>query len=188
MLEQLRDTLRKYRKSKNLFDIVIYGSAAKGKTHPEDLDIIAIFLAGSLRERLNLIQEMKASLETTVKIDFKQMLLSDFFAPEFSARAGILSEGISLFHDCPFASLLGLRASALFWYDLTNKTHTEKVGLNYLLSGRGKNPGILKELGGERLVAGALKIPISRSIEFEEILKARKVSYKKSIALERWAF
>lgn len=182
MLKQLKKSLESEKKDKSIFDIIIYGSAVKGKTHPRDFDIVVIFLEGNLRQRLDKIQEIKSKLKIE-KVDIKQILLKDLFSSDFLARTGILLEGICVFRNKKFCEVIGFKGYSLFWYDLNGLNHTQKVKFNYILAGRGSK-GIIDELNGERLAKGAVKIPIERSLEFEEILKGNNVSYKKKNILE----
>jgi predicted nucleotidyltransferase len=186
MLKLLKKCLDSEKKDKTIFDIVVYGSSVKGKTSARDIDIAVIFLGGTLRERLDKIQDIKAKLKSSLdkEIDIKQILLQDLFSSDFLARTGILLEGESIFRDKKFCETLGFKAFSLFWYDLAGLTHTQKVKFNYILAGRRGLKGIIKELEGERLVNGAVKIPIPHSIEFEEVLKANNIHYKKKDILE----
>ncbi len=190
MLNELKACLESEKNDDVLFDIVLYGSSVKGKTMPNDIDLIAIFRKGNLRERLDKIQEMKEKIKNTINtkntkinIDFKQITIEELFLPEFFAKTGIILEGISLFKDKKFSEILGFKAYSLFWFTLEGLSHNEKVKFNYILAGRGSE-GLISKLGGERLVGGAVKIPIDNSLEFEEVLKNNRINYKKKDILE----
>lgn len=185
MLKNLKELLESESKNEKLFDIVIYGSILKGKDKANDVDIIAIFKEGTLRERLDCIQGIKARLgkATTQKIDIKQMLLTDFFSKEFMARTGIIIEGYSVFNKKDFSKTLGFKSYTLFWYVLKDLTHTEKVKFNYIMAGR-YSEGIAKELGAERISKGVIKLPISNSLQFESILKKNNIRYSKKNIME----
>ncbi len=186
MLKLLEKYLESEKKDITLFDIIIYGSLTKGKTQARDIDIAVIFLQGTLRERLDKIQGIKQRLKTKIEteIDIKQITLPELFSADFPARTGIILEGESIFKHKKFCETLGFKAKTLFWYTLTGLSHTQKVKFNYLLAGRKDLKGIIKEYEGERLANGAIKIPIQKSIEFEEILKQNKITYKKRDILE----
>ena len=184
ILEKLKKCLNAEKKE-NIFDIVIFGSLVKGKLSPKDTDIMVIFSDGSLKERLDRIQQMKGSIKNKIasNIDIKQMLLKDLFSAGFLARTGIMLEGLSVFRDKKFCQALGFDSYTIFWYNLAGLNHTQKVKFNYILSGRNQK-GIVKSLKGERLASGAVKIPIEYSDEFEEILKNNKINYNKKNILE----
>ena len=184
ILEKLKKYLKDERRE-NIFDIVVFGSIVKGKLTPRDIDILVIFLEGSLKERLDTIQEIKNKLKNKIEgnIDIKQALLKELFSPEFLARVGILLEGFSVFKNKKFCQTLGFNSSSIFWYDLKGLNHTQKVKFNYILAGRNQK-GIIESLGGKRLAGGVIRIPIETSLEFEEILKNNKINYNKKNILE----
>lgn len=185
MLKQLKKCLECEKRDEKIFDIVVYGSSVKGKRSPRDVDIAVIFLEGNLHERLDKIQAIKRRLKPlNIAVDIKQVTLKDLFSSEFLARTGILSEGISIFKNKRFSELLGYKPYSIFSYELKGLSHTQKVKFNYILSGRNSMKGVIKELNGERISSGAIKIPIENSIEFEEVLKANKINYKKKDVLE----
>ncbi len=186
ILKQLKKCLESEKKREKIFDIIVYGSFVKGKSKPNDIDIVVIFLEGSLKERLDIIQQIKLKIKLEFPIDIKQILLTDLFSSDFFARSGILLEGVSLFSGKKLCEQLGFKASTLFWYALEGLTHTEKVTFNYAIAGRGTSSGILKEFDGIRLVNGAVKIPIEKSLEFEEVFKLHKITYHKKNILEEY--
>ncbi len=183
-LEKLKKCLKNDIKE-NVFDIVVFGSLVKGKLSPGDIDILVIFLRGALRERLDLIQEIRNNLKPRfdLSIDMKQALLKDLFSPEFLARTGILLEGYSIAKNMKFCRTLGFNSCTIFWYDLRGLTHTQKVKFNYILVGRNQK-GVIDSLGGKRLARGVVKIPIEHSLDFEEVLKKNKVNYSRKNVLE----
>ncbi len=186
MLKTLKKHLESEKKDKKVFDIVIYGSLVKGKISAGDIDILVIFLQGSLRERLDKVQEIKNKLRSRItdkNIDIKQIHIKDLFSSEFLARTGILLEGVSIFKNKKFCEVLGFKSFTLFWYNLKDLDHSDKVRFNYILAGRGTK-GMIEELDGKRIVNGAVKIPIENSAVFEDILKSNKVDYSRKNILE----
>ena len=177
MLEELRRCLKPEKHDRNIFDIVLYGSAAKGKSKPQDIDVAVIFRAGTLKERLAKIQSIKKDIKIET-VDIKGILLEELFQESFFGRSGIFLEGISLFDGKPFSYKIDFEGFVLFIYKLENKSHTEKVRFNYVLSGR-KSEGVVKIMKGKHVAPGVIQIPIRYSLEFEEILKKHNISYFK---------
>src|SRR3989338_7717310 len=132
ILKKLEKCLKSEKAGKEIFDIVVYGSLVKGKYKARDIDILVIFLAGSLEERLNAIQAMKNKIKEKLEedIDIKQILLKDLFSNEFMARTGVFFEGISIFKNRKFCEVLGFRSYSLFWYNLKRLNHSQKVKFN----------------------------------------------------------
>jgi len=184
MLNKLRKCLKSEIKDNNIFDIVIYGSAVKGKDIPRDIDIAVIFRTGSLRERLQRAQEIKRKIKSEQKIDIKGILLEELFKSDFFARTGIFLEGISIFDGKKFANKIGLDASVIYIYNMKDKTHTEKVKFNYILSGR-NTKGLLALLKGKHLAPGVVEMPVSASLEFESILERHKIKFSKTAILKQ---
>lgn len=184
ILEKLKKCL-KDEKKEPIFDIIVFGSFVKGKMFPRDIDIMVVFLEGSLRERLDIIQDIKNKVKRKIDInlDMQQCLLKDLFSTEFLARTGILLEGFSIFHNKKFCQILGFDSYTIFWYNLKGLSHTQKIKFNYILAGRNQK-GVIELLNGTRLTSGVIKIPIEHSLEFEEILKRNKINYNKKNILE----
>lgn len=178
ILEELKKCLKNELKDKTIFDIVVYGSLVKGKMDPNDLDIVIIFKQGSLNERLERLQQIKKKIRLKEKVDIKGILWEELFQEGFFGRTGIFLEGISLINEKPFSYKMGFEGFAIFVYNLKNKSHTEKVKFNYLLNGRDRD-GLIKMMGGKHLGAGVIQIPISRSLEFDEVLKRHNIQYSK---------
>ena len=83
--KNLKKLLESNKKDNSIMDIVLYGSFAKGKYNPEDIDILIIFTKGSLRERLEKIQLIKNKLKVKIekKLDIKQILLKELFKIDY---------------------------------------------------------------------------------------------------------
>lgn len=183
----LKSLILSYRRIKNslkqdkaeIFDVVAYGSIVKGKIKPNDIDIMAIFLHGSLKDRLEMIQKIKLGLEKSfdLPIDIKSMLISDFFKPEFLARQGVILEGVSMIDGKQAANKFGFKAFKLFTYDLANLNNTKKTQYIYAVNGR-YSEGILKKLEGKSLGKGVIIVPVKNSLEFEEFLEKWDVNFK----------
>ena len=185
MLSTLKKCLNSEKKESFIFDIFVYGSTVKGKRNPHDLDLLIVFLEGTLRERLEIVQRIKGKLKALdVIVDCQQVLLKELFSSSFFARSGVLLEGVSVFDGKKVSEKMGFNSWTLFWYELKGLTHTQKVKFNYILAGRGDLKGILGEFGAIRLVSGVVKVPIEKSLLFEEILKQNNVKYWKKNILE----
>lgn len=184
MLKELRKCMKNENIDKNIFDIVLYGSTVKGKTTPDDIDIVVIFKEGTLKDRLTKIQFIKKKIRLDKKIDIKSILLEELFQEKFFARSGIFLEGMSLIDGKPFSDKIGYLGFIIFIYSLQDKSHTEKVKFNYILSGR-NSMGIVKKLEGKRLASGVIQIPIKNSLEFEEVLTKHKINYfRKNVLIQ----
>lgn len=185
MLKELKKWLNDEKKDKTIFDLVLYGSAVKGKFKPHDIDLVVIFKEGTLKERLDKIQLIKKKIKSEKKIDLKGILWEELFQEQFFGRSGIFLEGISIFDGRSFSCKIGYQSFVLFFYNLKNKPHTEKVKFNYVLSGR-DGSGIVEKLEGEHLAPGLIQMPVKNSLEFEEVLKRHQINYSQKKILVQY--
>lgn len=184
MLSALRRCLKSERLDADIFDIVFYGSAARGARNPHDVDIVVIFRIGSLRERLQKVQLLKKKIKIPGVFDIKGILFDELFHPDFFARSGIFLDGVSIFDGLPFSTKIGFEGAVLFFYQLKEKSHTAKVKFNYVLRGR-QGKGIIALLGAVRIAPGVIRVTTSRSSEFEDVLRLHEVSYSSLSVLIR---
>jgi predicted nucleotidyltransferase len=172
------------KKDKSVFDIILYGSCSRGSDKPGDVDILVVFREGSLRERLDKVQDIKKKLPKGMNADVKGILWEELFDPNFFARAGVFLDGISILDGRTFSTKTGFVGAVLFIYNIRDKSHTEKVKFNYLLSGRGRD-GIVKYLGGKQIAPGVVEMPSVKSAEFEEVLIKHKIEFRKQAILKQ---
>lgn len=168
---------KSFAKQHDILDIILYGSAIKGKETPRDIDILLIFNKKPLKERAVISQKLKEKLKIK-EIDIKTINLEELFQKDFLARQGILIEGYSLLYQIKFSERMGFVGYALFTYNLKSLNHNEKTKFTYALIGR-KTQGMIKQLEAEPLGKGVVIVPIKNSIIFEEFLQKWNVNYKK---------
>lgn len=165
-------------------DIIIYGSAVKGKFEPRDIDIV-IFSSTQAKRMLELAQLLKQKIENIVNItaDVRAINLSELFDTSFLARHGIVSEGISLLHNKKLSERLGFESFVMFVFSTRNLNHAEKTRFQYALKGRRNTVGIIKDTKSQHVSPGMVLVPVESSIVFESFLKLWKLNYKKDIVL-----
>src|SRR3989344_4469358 len=95
-LKDLESISKKFFEKEKLFDIILYGSAVKGKDEPRDVDIVLIFFDKEFKERLDIAQNFKKDLPKELKFDIQNLNVADFFNASYFNRRGILIEGYSL--------------------------------------------------------------------------------------------
>ncbi len=178
-LKSLESLSKKLFDKEKLFDVILYGSAVKGKDEPRDIDIVIIFFNEEFRERLDIAQTFKMDLPKDLKFDIQTLNVSDLFDASFFARQGILIEGYSLVSGRKFSDKLGFKGYSLFSYTLGNLNHNQKTMFTYSLIGRGKTEGMIKKVNGKSMGRGAFLVPIESSLMFEEFLEKWKLEYSK---------
>ena len=178
---------KEFAKKHAVFDIVLFGSAVKGKIEPEDIDVALIFNNVSLKERMHLTHEYKSIFRSRVKnIHIESINLSDFFEVSFFARQGIILEGYSLIHKTNLSKRFGFESFSLFSYTLKNLNLSKKTSFTYSLIGRNKRDGMIKKTNAKPVGKGAILVPIENSIIFEEFMTKWNLDYtKKNILISK---
>ncbi len=176
-LKSLKLESKKFKKNKEIFDIVLYGSTTRSKRNANDIDVVIIFQNLPLKDRLEISQKFKKSLQIK-NIDIKSININELFDKTFLARQGIITEGKSLIDDKPFSKKIGFSGFGLFNYSLEKLSNTEKTKFSYALNGRRQQEGILKKLKAKRLGKGVIIIPINKSDLFAEFLETWKIEFK----------
>lgn len=161
--------------NKNIIDIVQFGSSVIEGKKPNDIDFAVIFKNISIKEQLNISQEIKLKLQkmAALPIHIISLDLYSLFNEGNFAKEGILIFGKSLISGKYFANKLGLLPKVHISYWLSDKSKKDKVRFNYLLNGKGKKYGLLRKYGGKILKPGLVEIePCYENIFVEEIKKA----------------
>ncbi|MBD3249783.1 hypothetical protein GF336_07085 [Candidatus Woesearchaeota archaeon] len=76
-----------------------------------------------------------------------------------------------------------LNLNVLYTYNLKNIKKSNAVRFVYLLKGRSKEKGIIKEFKGTFLAPGCFIIPIKHDKEMQEIFTTWKIPYKRKLIL-----
>jgi predicted nucleotidyltransferase len=168
---------KKYKKK--VFDILLYGSAVKGKTVPRDIDIIMIFKQVDNEEYFNLPYELKSMLESSdVGADVKGMRIEDLFNPNMLSRESILIEGYSLVHGKFLHEMLGFSSYSLFIYKLDGMNNSQKTRFQYSLKGRGDEEGMVQKTKSHHIGKGCIMVPTRFSEEFKKYLGSWGIEFR----------
>jgi len=135
--------INNFLENEKVIDVILAGSALKGKEEPEDIDIFVIYQ--QVKNTLELDYELRKKLEKTdkrVKISGKNY--EDLFKPEFIAREAIL-QGYSFKAKKMFSEGLGYKNFVLFRYSLGEMNKSKRMQFYYALHGRGEETGLLKK-------------------------------------------
>ena len=166
--------------SKDVFDIVQFGSSVEEGKTPNDLDISIIFNKIPLKEQLDQAQEIKKQLEKLVEIPvhINSFDLYSLFNSSNFAKESILFSGKSIIHGDDFAKRLGFSPKIQIYYSLENLKKKDKVRFNYMLSGKGGEYGLLREHKGELLKPGLIEINPESENVFVNSIKEFKVDFR----------
>ena len=180
MMQKLWLKKPKLNYTKDVLDIVQFGSSVEEGKTPNDLDVAVIFNKISLKEQLNQAQEIKKQLEKLVEIpvhinsyDFYNLFNNSNFAKE-----NILFFGKSIIHGDDFVKRLGFFPKMQIYYSLEKLKKKDKVRFNYMLSGKGGEYGLLRAYKGELLRPGLIQINPEFENIFVNAIKEYKIEFK----------
>lgn len=155
-------------------DILLFGSAVKGKEFPEDIDLCIIF-----RKKISgkTIEEIENKLKN-LNVHISSLTIDNFFSKPHSLAKTLLLEGISILNGKPFIQNFGFSSYTLYSYELSKLKPSEKVRFVYLLKGR-KEEGMVKKMNGEWIADGCFIIPVQKDSEMLIILKKWQIPFKR---------
>jgi predicted nucleotidyltransferase len=167
MMQKLWQKKLKLSYSKDVFDIVQFGSSVLEESEPNDVDIAVIFGSIPLKEQLVQAQKIKKILEKYVEIPVhvKSFDLYSLFEKSNFARESILF-GISLISGKHFAGRVGLIPKIHISYSLQKLHKREKIKFNYLLGGKKGKYGLLRKHGGRLIKPGLIEIDPVKELIF----------------------
>ena len=165
--------------SKNIIDIVQYGSSVIEGVIPNDIDIAIIFHKIPIKEQLNESQNIKKQLTkiSSLPIHIKSFDLYSLFDRSNFAKEGVLFYGMSLINRGFFSKKLGLLPKLYFFYSLDKLKKKDKIRFNYLLNGKGGKYGMLKKYGGKLVRPGMIEISPEYEKIFEDSIKRQIFSF-----------
>ena len=168
-LSQAKNKLKKYLLDKDILDVILFGSAVKGKSLPADIDIALI-------------------TEKEVRVHIPGFHISvlkpkDFFVKVPSIVHTLFREGYSLKNKKLFSELYKFSSKVLFKYDLVNLSPSIKVKVVNVLRGIRKSKGLVEENKGAWLANQVFTIPLEAEHIFEKFFLNFNVKFSKSYVL-----
>lgn len=158
-----------------ILDIILFGSSTRGKTKPNDIDILMLFNEKIDRDiEYDFKKKIAKIYENVALISKTKENLND---PTFSAREAILFEGRSLLTKTSLASKWGFDPIGLFIYDTKPLKNTEKTRFYYAFNGRKGVQGIADSLRAIKLSDRILAVPLEEIEKAKEFFDFWKMSY-----------
>jgi len=146
--------------SKDVFDIVQFGSSVIEGKIPNDIDIAVIFNKIPLKDQLEQAQKIKKQIQgyTDVEIHIKSFDLYSLFDKSNFAKEDILYFGKSLIFRDYFAKKFGFLPRIQIFYSLKNLKKKDKIRFNYMLNGKKGKYGLLRKYNEKLLKPGFIEI------------------------------
>lgn len=159
-----------------IVDVVLFGSAARAKARPSDIDICLL----TDNQKIPIHEFERAILARTgARPHISVLRLRDWLSPRQTLWKTILHEGISLLRGRPLAQLAGFKPIVLFWYSLEKLKPSDKVRFSYALYGRPGKAGLLQKVRGEVLGKAAILVPIVADDQIRELLTRWQLPYNR---------
>ena len=167
-MRKLKEELRLFlRSSKDVFDIILFGSCVKGKRIPEDIDIAMISKTRESKPLLELKHRLKRFKK---RFHLELVPLDEIYKNPLWTQLTL--EGYSLKEGRHLKDLLGMKPMKLYRYNLTSFPKSEKVQFH-----RGLNRA-LEISKGKRLGPGVILVPFKMTAYVEEFFDRWKLKYK----------
>ena len=166
--------------SKNVVDIVQYGSSVIEGNTPNDIDVAVLFNKIPVKDQLNESQNIKKQLTkiSPLPVHIKAFDLYSLFDKSNFAKEGIFFYGKSIIRKDYFSESLGLMPKLHIFYSLEKIKKKDKIRFNYMLSGKGGEYGLLREHKGELLKPGLIEINPESENVFVNSIKEFKVDFR----------
>jgi predicted nucleotidyltransferase len=172
----LKKTLKKViEKEKEVHDIVVFGSAIRGKEKPRDIDVLVIFKKNVNKEIEYQIRKEIGKRYETVSIISKTVIT--LFDAAFDARESILFEGKSLLTGATMGEQYGYAPLGMFKYRFKEWSKLQKTKYYHALNGRNGKKGVAQGLGCVKLSDGIILVPLHNIEEFRSFLKLWKLEF-----------
>ncbi|MBI5398034.1 nucleotidyltransferase domain-containing protein [Candidatus Woesearchaeota archaeon] len=179
---KLRNKLARIRKQHSeVIDIILFGSAVRGKERPNDVDVLVLFEDKIDKEVEYMIRKEleKSSKGIAIISKTKRTLVED----SFDARESIFCEGKSLLDRRNLAADYGFTSFGMFKYDFRRWDKLMKTKFYYALNGRSSKKGVADALNCIKLSDSLILAPLEHIEEFREFLESWKLPYLYTPAL-----
>ncbi|MBU0977861.1 MAG: hypothetical protein KKD18_05580 [Nanoarchaeota archaeon] len=154
-------------KDKTVWDVIIFGSAIKGKALPGDIDAAIISDKQDLK-----VEGAHVSIVSP----------RDFFGKVPTIITTLIREGFSLRQDKSLSECWRFNSGVLFSYQLSGLDNSKKVKVVNALRGKGER-GTVAEKGGEWISQGVFVVPVNAEHIFDGFFRNFGIKYKKRFVL-----
>ncbi|MCX6742444.1 MAG: nucleotidyltransferase domain-containing protein [Candidatus Pacearchaeota archaeon] len=176
IISKIKNKLGFLLSNKEVIDLIVFGSAVKGKSLPRDIDLAVLFYHSPTRDILDNIQKID-------QFHISVVTAKDFFINPHLLINALLREGYSIKNKKSLSENLKFSSRVLFSYSLSSLSASNKVKVVNALRGKKGKPGMVKKNNGEWIVNQAFTVPIFADSLFEEFFNNLKIKYKKSYIL-----
>ncbi len=171
-IKSIKNKLSRIIAKESILDVILFGSAIKGKPNPHDIDIA-------------IISENEADRDMPCPDGFHFSFLKplDFFRERPTILNTLFREGYSLKFKRPFSELYGFNNKALFSYQLKGLNSSKKVKIVNILRGKKGKKGLVAEKNGNWLANQIFTVPIGNMNIFEKFFLNFEIKFIKYYVL-----
>lgn len=177
-MKKLKAGLKSFLRRENyLVDLILFGSALKGKAKPGDIDVVALFRSHDPEKIENILYQLrKKGEELGLELHAEPIVVDHMFDQKVYPL--LLHEGFSIRCSELIHKKLNLQPLVLVTYQLENKSASDKVRFSYALYGRNKGEGVLSKIKGKVVGKGSILIPIAHQETIKPFFRQWGVEYK----------
>jgi len=173
MMQKLWQIKPKLEYSREVFDIVQFGSSVICEKEFRDVDVAVIFKGLSVGKQVDEAYKLKKQLEKLVgkKVHISNYDFYSLFDVGNFAREGIVFYGRSIISGKYFTEGLGFKPRIQIFYSLRKLDKKDKIRFHYMLKGKGKKYGLLRKHGGKLVSPGLIEISPEHEKIFTDAIK-----------------
>ncbi len=179
MIKNSKKLFQKYKDK--IIDIVLFGSLAKNKINPNDIDIAIILKNTKESEMLDLMKNFGTFFDNKTHLNI--LLIETIFAN--SLFITLLSEGISLIDNKQLYEKLNYDSGTIYSLDISKMKKNKKVLFSYALHGNKNQKGILTKINGKLIGRLVVFIPVKFTDDFKDFLELWGVDYYRMDVLKK---
>lgn len=166
--------IRQFLKKPEILDVILFGSAVRGKEKPGDIDLLILYTKEiEIYEIRKELREINKNIEVTAKT------YENVFSPEFFARGALLSEGFSMRYKKFVSECFNYKNLVLFKYSLKNFNKSKRMQFYYSLHGRNGKKGILEKNNCYKFSDGIIISPVENSDLITDFLEKWEIEHIK---------
>ena len=171
---------------KNIKSIILYGGFARGEyTSRSDVDLLVLT---TKKETEKEIEDKVIALESEIGRNIQPTIrtIGELQKTDTGLLQNIFQEGKVLYlkepAELPTATLLQQKPYIIYSFQIISLTQRDKVRFNRGLYAQKirsyKYKGLLQEMGGQKLSAGCVMIPLANKEPVEKFFKKFKVKFE----------
>ena len=171
-LSLIKNKLKNFFSDKKIIDILLFGSAIKGKLIPGDIDIAVILYEKPSKEFLEKINSIKG-------FHISVITAKEFFINSPSIIHTLVREGYSLKNKKFISENFRFSNKVMYSYVLTSLSPSNKVKLVNILRGKMGEKGIVESNNGKWIANQVFISPLNSEKIFDELFDNFKVNFNK---------